>query len=411
MVQRPRGTRDFLPEDMVQRRWAEGRLRRMAELWNFREISTPVFEHAELFKIRSGEGILEEMYAFKDRSGRELALRPELTAPTMRVYIESMRNMPKPLKLFYFGPCYRYERTQKGRYREFWQFGVEILGGHRLRTNAENIAFAYRCLEDVGVDGIDLRIGHLQSLRALIKTLGLTSEEGAACMRAVDKGDLGYLDMVRGGDVIQAYISSETTGEAREVLRSAGAPDRGMDDLEACLEHLEPYDVPYRVDFSIVRGLDYYEGMVFEAHAPNLGAESQVCGGGEYRLLPLFGGEDLPTVGFALGFDRVLMASTAEPERRGIDFFVVPVKGYWKRAVALVDALRKRGIHADIEMTERSLSKATAYADAAGARAVVYIGEKEAASGKYTVKILETGEQRMVSFEEMVTSFSSPSSS
>lgn len=142
MIQRPRGTRDFLPDEMERRRYYEGKLRSVARKFGFREISTPIFENSELFIIRSGPNILDELYVFKDKGDREIALRPEMTAPAIRMFVNSMSNEPKPIKIFYFGQCFRYERPQSGRYREFYQFGAELIGTATPETDAEAIALA-----------------------------------------------------------------------------------------------------------------------------------------------------------------------------------------------------------------------------------------------------------------------------
>jgi len=163
-VQRPRGTRDFLPPDMARRRFIERKMRKVAENWGYQEIQTPTFEDLELFTVKSGEAIVEEIYEFRDKSGRALALRPELTAPVIRMYVNELQREPKPLKFYYFGNCFRYERPQKARFREFWHFGVELIGSDRPEADAEVIALASAMLDEIGLSG-DLHIGHLGVLR------------------------------------------------------------------------------------------------------------------------------------------------------------------------------------------------------------------------------------------------------
>jgi len=171
-IERPRGTRDFLPEEMEKRRVIERKLREIAESFGYREVSTPTFEHSELFKLKSGEGIVEEMYVFRDKSDRELALRPELTAPITRLFVNECSNLPKPLRFYYFGNCFRYERPQKGRYREFWQFGVELIGSDSYLADAEVIVLADKMLKSFGID-YELHIGHVGILRTALGFLGL----------------------------------------------------------------------------------------------------------------------------------------------------------------------------------------------------------------------------------------------
>ncbi|MEM3478202.1 MAG: ATP phosphoribosyltransferase regulatory subunit, partial [Archaeoglobaceae archaeon] len=184
-IERPRGTRDFLPEEMEKRRDVEKRLREIAESFGYREVATPTFEHSELFKLKSGEGIIEEMYVFKDKSERELALRPELTAPIIRMFVNECSRMPKPLRFYYIGNCFRYERPQKARYREFWQFGVELIGSDSYLANAEVIFLAYKMLKSLEID-FELNIGHVGILRSILSPLGDKAERA---MRLIDKND------------------------------------------------------------------------------------------------------------------------------------------------------------------------------------------------------------------------------
>ncbi|MCG2825715.1 MAG: ATP phosphoribosyltransferase regulatory subunit, partial [Thermoplasmatales archaeon] len=165
MIQRPRGTRDFGPDEMFRRRQVENIMRKTCKTFGYREIATPTFESTALFTKKSGEGIVKQLYNFKDKAGRDIALRPELTAPAIRFYVNEMQSLPKPLKLFYFGNCFRYEEPQKGRFREFYQFGVECIGG---KGEAEVIALAVKMLENTGLKNFELRVGHLGILRNIL---------------------------------------------------------------------------------------------------------------------------------------------------------------------------------------------------------------------------------------------------
>ncbi|WP_456328022.1 histidine--tRNA ligase, partial [Archaeoglobus sp.] len=190
-IERPRGTRDFLPDEMERRRAIEKVMRQIAESYGYREVLTPTFEHLELFTIKSGEGIVEEIYAFKDKSGRDLALRPELTAPVMRMYVNECMGMPKPLRFYYFANCFRYERPQKGRYREFWQFGVELIGSDSYLADVEVISLAYEIMKALNIK-FDLHVGHVGLLRHVLRDLDEKVAE--KIMRLIDKKDLDTLD-------------------------------------------------------------------------------------------------------------------------------------------------------------------------------------------------------------------------
>ena len=164
-IQRPRGTRDFLPEETEKRGRAKKAMQDVLERWGYQEVATPTFEHLELFTIKSGASVVEEIYSFTDKGGRDLALRPELTAPVMRMYVSELQNSPKPQRLWYFGNCFRYERPQRGRFREFWQMGAELIGGAKPDSEAEAIALADGMLRSVGVAG-DIHVGYLGLIRS-----------------------------------------------------------------------------------------------------------------------------------------------------------------------------------------------------------------------------------------------------
>ncbi|MEM3796253.1 MAG: histidine--tRNA ligase, partial [Archaeoglobaceae archaeon] len=295
-IERPRGTRDFLPEEMEKRRDVEKRLREIAESFGYREVATPTFEHSELFKLKSGEGIIEEMYVFKDKSERELALRPELTAPIIRMFVNECSRMPKPLRFYYIGNCFRYERPQKARYREFWQFGVELIGSDSYLANAEVIFLAYKMLKSLEID-FELNIGHVGILRSILSPLGDKAERA---MRLIDKNDKNalksYFDELQVDDELEEKVFRvmELKG-GKEVIREAKeALDFDFDYLEKLLMMLDSLKVDYNLNLGIARGLDYYVGVVFECYAKDLGAQKQICGGGSYELAKLFGGVKTP---------------------------------------------------------------------------------------------------------------------
>ena len=244
---RPRGTRDFKPEEMRKRRFVELQLRQIAELWGYREIATPAFEPLELFTVKSGEAIVEELYSFKDKAGRSLALRPELTAPVARMYVNELQSCPKPLKFYYFGDCFRYERPQSGRYRQFWQFGVELIGSTRPEADAEVIALSQAMLKCVGL-GVDIHIGYLDVLRAAF--CELDDETCALAMRLIDKGDFEGLKGIPNGNVaIKIIEGTDPLSEAEMVA--------DISYLLTVLELLDGLGITYTVDFGIARGLEY----------------------------------------------------------------------------------------------------------------------------------------------------------
>ena len=404
-IERPRGTRDFLPDEMEKRREIERIMRRIAESYGYREVLTPTFEHLELFTIKSGEGIVEEIYAFKDKGGRDLALRPELTAPVIRMFVNECTGMPRPLRFYYFANCFRYERPQKGRYREFWQFGVELIGSASPLADAEVISLAYRIMDELKLK-FDLHVGHVGLLRHLLRDL--EEEKASKIMRLIDKKDLDqlerYLDEVNVGDDLREAVFSlvELVG-SREIIDEAKQiiPDFDFMHVERVCDVLDALDVDYKLDFGIARGLDYYTGIVFEAYArEGLGAQKQICGGGSYRLAHLFGGDDIPATGFALGFDRIAEICEVEAEKKKV-VVVANLKGLEVEAFKIAEMLRKKGITVVVDVMERNLKRQMSYANDINADIAIIVGEKELKEGKVGVKDLRSGEQKTVSLDEL----------
>ena len=392
MFERPRGTRDFGPEEMAERRKLENILRRTFESYGYKEIMTPTFEHVELFVERSGPAILEEMYAFEDKGGRKIALRPELTAPVMRFYTNEMQRMPKPLKLYYFGQVFRYERPQKGRYREFWQMGLELIGAKTPEATAEVISVAYDSMVNAGLKNFRLRIGDVRILRYFLESMGMNSRE---IMRAIDKKDMDSLP-----EEIVRFISMDSP----EGLEKYGNMEEVVHYREV-LNLLDAAGVKYSVDFGIARGLDYYTGVVFEIEAPELGAERQICGGGEYSLAELFGAQPVATSGFAIGFDRTLLALKKEgfeADLKGPCAYIIPDERSIEHAFSLARNLRKRGFVVEMELNRKGMGKALKKAASLGSIYALIIGEKELEKGKIALKDLNSGEQMELSEDELV---------
>ena len=410
MIQCPRGTRDFLPNELEKRRSYEAALREVVLRHGFREIETPIFEEAELFILRSGPNVLKELYAFKDKGDRDIALRPEMTAPVVRAFVNGMSNDPKPIKVFYFGQCFRYERPQAGRYREFFQFGAEIIGSATPETDAEAIATAADMIKALGLKEYRVRIGHIGVLRQRIADIGVPKERTAEVLQKLDKKlydearpilqEIGVSEK----DMEDLFTLTETVG-GPEVLDSVPLGDAG-DYLKEVVEYLKVMGVnDLEIDLGVVRGLDYYTGMVFEAEAPALGAEKQICGGGSYSLSELFGGEKVFSTGFAVGFDRALLAMEREGityQRKGIDAYIVPVSDdVRKQAFGIVASLRDAGVSADIDIMGRKMGKALKYAAGIPARFAVIVGASELEKGVATLRDMTTGDQAEVPLAEL----------
>jgi histidyl-tRNA synthetase len=415
-VERPRGTRDFLPEEMRKRRLMEERIRTITERWGYEEIRTPTFERAELFTLKSGQEILKELYEFEDKSGRHLALRPELTAPVIRLYLSELKMSPKPTKVYYFGNCFRYEEPQKARYREFWQFGTEIIGTDTAEAQAELIALAFTILTALGIEA-ELHVGHVGLIREVLREKPLTEEQINTVMHLIDKDQRdAVIELLTERNVTKPEIDKvlhlidltgrDTLREAvdRELITTESAAVR---ELEQLLEILAYYRIPYTLNLGIARGLDYYTGMVFEIYEAGgkLGAQNQLCGGGSYRLTALFGGDDVPSTGFAFGFDRLAEIYTvpaADLTRQSV--VVVPVRSdpadrdVVREAVRIASLLRAF-VPTHIDLMTRSISAQLKYANALSSSFAVMVGKDELHEGVVTLRNLSSGEQERLSVE------------
>lgn len=430
MVSRARGVRDFPPEAMRRRMVLENLLESKAVTHGFNRVQTPIFETLDLFTAKSGPGVISQLYAFQDKGERDLTLRPELTAPVMRMIADELRMETKPLRLSYFGQCFRYEEFKTGRYREFFQYGVELIGATGPLAEAEVIALSMDMLDACGLENWYVRIGHVGVLKNILTGLGLSDElqEGqsepctASAMRYLDKADWdGLSELFSKNGVSQESLESlkqlaqleggkETLASARTILSDLGIQNtEALDELESCVNYVEllsPVIPELQINLCVARGLDYYTGMVFEVHVPELGGEGQVLGGGSYKLLHLFGLPDLdPSCGFGLGFDRIMLALEAQAKASGRDevvpgelsrpslLAVVPFNIEPNTVLPLVADLRNSGQRVELELKGRKIGKAFSWADGIGADYVVIIGPKDLESGQASVKRLSDGQQ------------------
>ncbi|MEA3559399.1 MAG: histidine--tRNA ligase [Candidatus Thermoplasmatota archaeon] len=409
---RPRGTRDFKPEEMRARRKVESIMRNTLSSYGYEEIATPTFEYSDLFIARSGPQILEQIYDFKDKGDRDLVLRPELTAPVMRMYNSDLKSRPKPLRLQYFGNCFRYERPQKGRYREFWQLGLEYIGKRTPSANAEVINAAVSSLDAVGLRNYVVRIGHVSILRSLLYALGV--EEDKELMIAIDKKNIDLLEKrfpeVEGSRVIKDMIAKpfkvKNTVEIMNKLSNAFPNiDKGpISELIEVIGLVSSENGTIELDISITRGLDYYDGIVFEIDAPSLGAEKQICGGGAYSLTSVFGTE-IEGIGFGLGFDRILVslgdALEIEKDRMKICLRSME-EGDMKLTIRASKMIRSTGVTCLMETSKRPFKKVINYALSTGCTHLAILGEDEIRRGGVSIKNLSTKEQVFVEMNDLI---------
>jgi histidyl-tRNA synthetase len=431
MVQRPRGTRDFTPDVMSRRLAFENLLESKALSHGFKRVQTPIFETLDLFTAKSGPGVVKQLYAFQDKSDRALTLRPELTAPVMRMVSEEMRAYPKPLRLSYFGQCFRYEESKKGRYREFFQYGAELIGASGPLAEAEVVALAIDMLDGCGLMDYEVRIGHVGVLRDILTGLGLSTEGEpespvASAMRLLDKGDWSGLSELFAANGVDSSATQnlrnlseldggiETLDSARDILSNMDVSLESLDELASMLSALDalaPTPPSLKVNLCVARGLDYYTGMVFEVNVAELGGEGQVLGGGSYKLLHLFGLEDLdPSCGFGLGFDRVLLALESQAEREGRGEVVpgetpapstlmLPFKIDTMAVLGIVKSLRDSGYNVELDLRGKNIGKSLDWASKNGFTNVIIVGPQDYESGQCSVKNLVTGDQNVVALD------------
>ncbi|MEM0466143.1 MAG: histidine--tRNA ligase [Candidatus Thermoplasmatota archaeon] len=417
MSQLPRGTRDFTPEEMYIRRYIEESIRKTFLSFGYGEVQTPTFEHLELFTAKSGQSIINELYNFTDKSGRELTLRPELTAPVIRFYVERLQMEPKPLKLFYLGNCFRYDRPQKGRYREFWQAGCELIGADTPEAYAELIALAYTILHNIGLKDFHLNLGNLSLIQALFKKLSVSVNDQKNLLPLIDKSQFDELL-----DALKCLgLSSQIAEEVVALLQTSDIPQiqNFFNDTPEVHKELlklrqiitllqQSFQIPdVSVKLSIVRGLDYYKGLVFEIEAPKLGAEKQLCGGGSYDLVGLFGGKDVPTAGFAIGFDRSILALETQNvifPKPALDIYIIPYdETCIEKSFELAQLLRKDDYQVDVDLLRRGIGKSLKFASTKNARHAIILGPDELNRNVVMLRDMRSGEQQSIPVAELLT--------
>ncbi len=422
---KPRGTRDFLFDEMRKRKEAESTLRNIFESYGYQEIKTPLFEELKLFTTKSGEEIVDQLYNFKDKSDRDLTLRPEITAPVARLYInELQKTSTKPIKLYYYGSCFRYERPQKGRFRQFWQFGCELIGAKTPQGEAEVIALCSDSINALGITTADVNINHLGIIRGLFKHFNISTETQREIMVVIDKGDKDLLIESLSGKnpvidndelnqillkLIDLVGDKSILSEVEELIKPYDEPQEALNELKELIELLESFKVDnYTLNLGVARGLDYYTGIVFEIYVPELGAQKQICGGGSYSLIKVFGGEEVESTGFALGFDRLMNAieelTDAEELPSHLDVYIAPISAEVRpKAYEITQLLRKEGIKTDVDLNGKKFKKLMNYADKIKVPKIIIIGANDLSENKVTVKDMNSGNQELVDIDNLLS--------
>ena len=415
-LQKPKGTQDILPADSAKWQYVENVARETFKKYNYGEIRTPMFEHYEVISRSVGDTtdiVTKEMYDFHDKGDRHITLRPEGTAPVVRSYVENKLFAPevqKPVKVYYIGSMFRYERPQAGRLREFHQLGVECFGSKNPATDVETIAMTYQLFNTLGIKDVTLHLNSLGNTesrlayrQALIDYLTPMRESlSKDSQRRLDENPLRVLDSkekedkvaVKNAPSILDYLDEESQVHFDEV--------RTM---------LDSLNIPYVIDTNMVRGLDYYNHTIFEFITTIDKSELTICAGGRYdSLVEYFGGPETAGFGFGLGLERLLLVLDKQgielPVEESLDVYIAVLgSGANGKALELVQAIRYQGFKAERDYLGRKIKAQFKSADTFKAKTVITLGESEVESGQVNVKNNATREEVTVSFEELTKNF------
>lgn len=408
-IKRPRGTNDVMPPVSEHWQFIEAKIKAICKRFGYQEIRTPIFEQTELFARGIGETsdiVQKEMYTFTDRGDRSITLRPEGTAPVVRAFVENkLYADPLPAKLYYVGPMFRYEKPQAGRYRQFYQFGVEAIGGIDPILDVEMITLPIEVYKACGLSEFNVHINSLGcpecrgEYREVLKEKFRPNVDKFCndCQSRIDRNPLRVLDcknekcqaLLDDIPLITEYLCPECANH-----------------FETVISYLDQLDVEYIVDPKLVRGFDYYTKTVFEIIVPALGAQNAIGGGGRYDgLVEEVGGKPQPAVGFAMGLDRLLLSlelqdSIFKPTRP--DGYIAQFGGETKTAaVKIVNDLRKSGLWVEIDYLDRSLKAQMKSANRFNCYWVIIIGEDELAANSVTVRWMDSGKESQVKIDEL----------
>jgi histidyl-tRNA synthetase len=412
-LQKPKGTQDILPLEAARWQYVENLARETFKKYNYGEIRTPMFEHYEVISRSVGDTtdiVTKEMYDFYDKGDRHITLRPEGTAPVVRSFVENKLFAPevqKPVKLYYIGSMFRYERPQAGRLREFHQIGVECFGSKNPATDVETIAMAYQLFGDLGIQDVTLHLNTLGSpesraayRQALIDYLTPLKETlSKDSQRRLDENPLRVLDSKEKEDKVAVENAPSILDYLDEESQAHFDAVRGM---------LETLGIPYVIDTNMVRGLDYYNHTIFEFITKVDKAELTICAGGRYDgLVEYFGGPETPGFGFGLGLERLLLIL----EKQGIElpvdsqmdvYIVVLGEGANSKALELVQALRQQGLTAERDYLGRKIKAQFKSADSFKATTVITLGESEVETGQVTIKNNTSRQEMTVRLDELM---------
>jgi histidyl-tRNA synthetase len=416
-----RGMRDFLPEEAKMVRYIEDKARKIAELYGYREIITPVVESYELLAAKAGEEVRLRMYAFKDLGERRVALRPEFTPSVTRLVATTLKNEPKPFRLFCVGSLYRYDEPQQGRYREFWQSNFELMGSNKPEADAEILMLTNSLMKAVGLKNYTFKVGHVGVLRGVMNQENLDEKVQNDVMQLMDKAryddafklvektgaseecliTLRKLVKLKGRKVFE--VVEKMRNSVKEYEKAVAATKNLREILKLVLDSGCKIDMS--VDAGFARGLEYYTGVILEVNVPEL--EKALAGGGRYdKLIELFGGASTPAVGIAHGIDRIMLAMQLQKAvlkaKEEKTVMVIPIIEELKaEALKISLMLRDADIPAEVEVTGRKVAKALEDADRRKMDYAIIVGEKELKEKAVAVRDLTKRKQEIVKIEKI----------
>ena len=418
MTKGVRGTRDFYPEDMRIRNWLFDNFQSAARSHGFEEYDSSVLEHEELYTRKQGEEITQQLYNFEDKGGRKVALRPEMTPSLARMVMARAGALPTPIKWFSIPQCWRYERTQRGRGREHYQWNVDIWGSDAIHADAELLSVLVSFFEGVGLNADDLviRISSRKVLEEVLGSLGISGDAFAATCIIVDKMDKLPAEVVEqqlseqglDSDAIATIQSTLGLSDLDSLSSALGEASEAVAELATLFDLVDAYGIADWVAFdaSVVRGLAYYTGPVFEAH-DRAGKLRAICGGGRYdRLLSSLGGNDMPATGFGFG-DMVIMELLNE---KGLvpdlpsgnqDIVIAINEDLRSAAMSVATKLRASGRQVDLVLEDKRIKWAFRHAERTGAQRLVMVMPDEWAAGNVRIKELESGEESDVALSDL----------
>ncbi|MEZ7648466.1 histidine--tRNA ligase [Streptococcus constellatus] len=415
-LQKPKGTQDILPKDSGKWQYVEEFARNTFKKYNYAEIRTPLFEHYEVISRSVGDTtdiVTKEMYDFYDKGDRHITLRPEGTAPVVRSYVENKLFAPeiqKPVKLYYMGSMFRYERPQAGRLREFHQIGVECFGSNNPATDVETIAMAAQFFNEIGIRNVTLQLNSLGNAesraayrQALIDYLMPLKENlSKDSQRRLEENPLRVLDSKEKED----KLAVENAPSILDYL-----DEESQTHFQAVRSLLEALEIPYIINTNMVRGLDYYNHTIFEFTADVAGNELTICAGGRYdSLVAYFGGPETAGFGFGMGVERLLLVLEKQgvelPLEDSLDVYIAVLgEGANNKALEIVQALRKQGFTAERDYLNRKLKAQFKSADTFGAKVLITLGESEIESKQVTIKNNQTREELIVDLNQIQEDF------